>query len=439
MAGQREGDAVKRATAAVAMVFGALLCAGCDRVGAGDTTTLRFWAMGREGEVVEELAREFERANPGVLIDVQQIPWTAAHEKLLTAFVGKSTPDLAQLGNTWISEFVQLNALEPLGQRVSASREVKPASYFPGVWDTNVIDGELYGIPWYVDTRVLFYRKDVLQRAGFDSIPPTWAEWKQAMEAVKRVVGAESYPILLPVNEWVPVTILGLQAGSPLLADDATRGAFRDPAFRRAFEWYLELFRDGLAPPVRDNEIANLYQEFARSSICMYITGPWNMGEFRRRLPEELQDDWATSPLPSPDEHWPGASVAGGSSLVLFRRSDHHDWAWRFVEFLSRPDQQIRFHRLSGDLPARTEAWADSGLANDPRVDAFRVQLGRAVSTPKIPEWEQIASILQERTELAVRGGASIDETLGIIDADVNRILEKRRWMLQRSRGPEKE
>jgi multiple sugar transport system substrate-binding protein len=380
------------------------------------------------------LARAFERENPGVAIEVQQIPWTAAHEKLLTAFVGKSTPDMAQLGNTWVSEFVQLNALEPLTQRVAASTEVPPASYFPGVWDTNVIDGELYGIPWYVDTRVLFYRRDVLQRAGYDSVPATWEKWRQAMEAMKRDLGPERYPIIMPMNEWMPVAILGLQAGSPLLADHATRGAFQDPPFRRAFEWYVDLFKNGLAPPVRDNEIANLYQEFARSSICMYITGPWNMGEFARRLPAELQDAWATAPLPSPDQQWPGASFAGGSSLVLFRRSDHHDLAWRFAEFLSQPEQQIRFHHLSGDLPARIEAWADSGLANDPRVEAFRVQLGRAVPTPKIPEWEQIAALLQERTELAVRGGATIDETLAIIDADVNRILEKRRWMLERAR-----
>ncbi|HET9888384.1 MAG TPA: sugar ABC transporter substrate-binding protein [bacterium] len=419
--------------AAFAILAGWICAAGCGRE-ADKSTTLRFWAMGREGEVVEELAREFEQENPGIAIEVQQIPWTAAHEKLLTAFVGKSTPDLAQLGNTWVSEFVQLNALDPLGARVAASTEVKQASYFPGVWDTNVIDGELYGLPWYVDTRVLFYRRDVLQRAGYDSVPATWDEWKRAMQAMKRELGAERYPILLPMNEWVPVAILGLQAGSPLLADDATRGAFRDPPFRHAFEWYVDLFREGLAPPVRDSEIANLYQEFARSSICMYITGPWNMGEFQRRLPPELQNAWATAPLPSPDAEWPGASVAGGSSLVLFKRSEHHEAAWRFVEFLSRPEQQIHFHHLSGDLPARIEAWSDSGLANDPHVQAFRVQLGRAVPTPKIPEWEQIASLLQERTELAVRGGTSIDETLTIIDTDANKILEKRRWILERAR-----
>ena len=71
--------------------------------------------MGREGEVVAELLPEFHRAHPGIKVEVQQIPWSAAHEKLLTAFVGDATPDIAMLGNTWVPEFVALDALEPLG------------------------------------------------------------------------------------------------------------------------------------------------------------------------------------------------------------------------------------------------------------------------------------------------------------------------------------
>jgi hypothetical protein len=57
------------------------------------TTTVRFWAMGREAEVVSELIHEFEAENPGIKVDVQNIPWTAAHEKLLTAFAADGLPD----------------------------------------------------------------------------------------------------------------------------------------------------------------------------------------------------------------------------------------------------------------------------------------------------------------------------------------------------------
>ena len=79
------------------------------------------WAFGREGEVVAQLLPDFERRNPGLRVDVQQIPWTAAHEKLLTAFVGDAMPDLAPIGNTWVPEFQEVGALEPLDGRAAAS------------------------------------------------------------------------------------------------------------------------------------------------------------------------------------------------------------------------------------------------------------------------------------------------------------------------------
>ncbi len=139
----------------------------------------------------------------------------------------------------------------------------------------------------------------------------------------------------------------------------------------------------------------------------MFVTGPWNLGEFSRRLPPELADAWATAPLPGPDAATPGVSLAGGSSLVIFRRSEHKDAAWRLIEFLSAPAQQERFSALTGDLPARVEAWEDSALA----AVAARARLPRAAharrATPKIPEWEQIAMRVQEQAEFAVRGAVA--------------------------------
>ncbi len=418
-------------------VLTVLLSVGCGCGSDDGRTTLRFWAMGREGEVVRELLPDFERENPGLRVEVQQIPWTAAHEKLLTAHVGEATPDVAQLGNTWLSEFVALDAIAPLDARVAAGEVVDQGDHFPGIWDTNVLDGRLYGVPWYVDTRVLFYRSDLLAAAGHPEPPADWEQWRAAMRDIVAAAGGERrYGILLPLNEWPPTVILGLQAGSPLLDVEGGYGVFAQPAFRRAFDFYLSLFRDGLAPPVSNNEIANLYQEFARGTFAMYITGPWNLGEFQRRLPAELQDAWATAPLPGPEPGVPGVSLAGGSSLVIFKDSPHADAAWKLIEFLSRPQQQARFYELTGDLPAHKTAWEMTGIADDPRARAFRTQLDHVVSTPKLPEWEQIATRVYERSETAVRGAATPQEALEALDRDVARMLEKRRWLAQRERRP---
>jgi multiple sugar transport system substrate-binding protein len=390
--------------------------------------TVSFWAMGREGEVVTELLPEFERTHPGVKVVVQQLPWTAAHEKLLTAFAGDATPDVAQLGNTWIPEMSALGALEPLGPRIAASSVVTQSDYFPGIWDTNVIDGAVFGVPWYVDTRLLFYRKDLLSQAGFNAPPKTWDEWRKMLAAIKAKVGAERYAVLLPVNEFEPLLVLGLQQGAPLLREGGRWGNFRSADFRKALGFYREMFERGWAPAMTNNQIANLYTEFGRGYFSFYISGPWNIGEFKRKLPPEQQGSWMTAPMPGPDG--PGASTAGGSSLAVFKASKHKAQAWALVEYLSSPAVQQRFHALTGDLPPRRSVWATPALANDVYAQAFREQLERAKPSPKVPEWERIANEMQLLAAQVVYGKLTVDQATTELDSRVDAFLEKRRWML---------
>ena len=137
-----------------------------------------------------------------------------------------------------------------------------------------------------------------------------------------------------------------------------------------------------------------------------------------------------TAPLPGPNG--PGASRAGGSSLVVFRASRHQDAAWRLVEFLSQPAVQRRFHALTGDLPPRRTTWEDPGLAADVHARAFREQLERVRPAPQVPEWERIASAMRVVAERAVRGGLAVEAAARELDARADRILEKRRWLLAR-------
>ena len=418
-----------RALAALVFAVGLLALGGCGHR-ADDITVVRFWAMGREGEVVASLLPEFERAHPGIRVRVQQLPWTAAHEKLLTAFAGDATPDICQLGNTWIPEFVALGALEPLDVRVAASA-VDARDFFTGIWDTNRVAGRVYGVPWYVDTRLLFYRRDLLERAGVAGPPGSWTEWTRALAALKAHAEPDRYGILLPMNEFEPLLALALQQDDPLLRDDGRYGNFSSPGFRRALGMYTDMFRQGFAPPITASQMSNVWTEFGRGTFAFYISGPWNIGELDRRLPPALQPAWSTAPLPGPSG--PGASTAGGSSLVLFRASHAKDAAWKLIEYLARPDIEVRFHALTGDLPPRRTAWDDPGIASDTRARAFRDQLERVKPAPKVPEWERIADEMRIVAERAVRGQWTIDEAVRELDARADRILEKRRWMLARS------
>jgi multiple sugar transport system substrate-binding protein len=407
---------------------------GCSPASAGNKTTLRIWAMGREGEVLSQLIPGFEKEHPDIHVEVQQIPWTAAHEKLLTAYVGESTPDIAMLGNTWVPEFVALNSLAPLDSFATQSKEIRRDDFFPGIWKTNVVNGKTYGIPWYVDTRLIFYRTDLLAKAGYRTFPTTWADWTTALKKMKSQMSARQFPMLMPTNEWPQPVDFALEAGSPILRDGGRYGAFEQPAFRKGFDYYIGFYRQGLASPVSTSQVSNLYQEFERGNIAMFISGPWYIGELKNRLDSSVQNKWSTAAMPG--INGPGVSMAGGSSLSLFAASQHKAEAWKLMEYLSRPPLEVEFYKLTGDLPPRISAWRDTALANNKYALAFRAQLEHVMPLPQVPEWEEIATTIFEHGEQAIRKAKTVDQMLASLDQDVNAMLEKRRYLLAQSKKP---
>ncbi len=392
---------------------------------------LTFWAMGAEGEYIQQLLPRFKAEHPDMNVKIQAIPWTAAHEKLLTAYAGQSTPDVCQLGNTWIPEFQAIEALLPLDSLLAQSTTIHDTAYFNGIWQTNVIGKSVYGIPWYVDTRLLFYRTDILKSVGYVQPPSTWEEWRDVSLKIHHLSEAErqKYAVFFSMiyNDWQVPAILILQNNGRLLKENDCYGAFDEPATIEALRYYLSFFQDGLA--VRSmTEVSNLYQGFSDGVFSMMITGPWNINEMRKRF-TEMTGRWSTAPMPMKQN---GSSIAGGASLVIFKNTKNVAAAWKLVEFLSRSDIQIEFFRLTRDLPAVRTAWQSEELLNDREIRAFYTQLESVLPTPKIAEWEQVAVKIQEHLEKAIFGKVELTEMVAHLNTEVNQILEKRRWMLER-------
>ena len=400
--------------------------AACGRTDAAGT--LRFWAMGNEAAHVPALLPAFERAS-GAAVRIQALPWTAAHEKLLTGFAGDSLPDVSQIGNSWLAELAAIGAIEPL----PAAQAALVTDQFPAVLDTNRIGGQVYGVPWYVDTRLQFYRTDVLARAGYDVPPETWEAWKAMLHAVKRQAGVGDFAVLLPINEFEQLLTFALQQPEPLLRDNGARGNFRSVGFRAALAFYKSLFDEKLAPLASATQISNVWNEFAKGFFSVYLSGPWTVGDMKSRLPAEFQSRWATASMPGPSG--PGASAPGGSSLVVFKGARDPAAAWGLVRYLSDPVVQARFNAISGDLPARPSAWVSAGLREDRLMAPFGQQLERAKAVPKVPEWERIVSEMQVVAERCVRGQFTVDQAAAEIDTRADRLLEKRRWMLEQGRA----
>lgn len=411
------------------------LAAGCSSV-KDARKVVTFWAMGSEGENVGRLINEFEAENPGILVDLQVIPWGSAHDKLLTAYAGDATPDVCQLGNTWIPELQAMEALCPLDSLISTSSVINSNNYFSGIWETNCVNGKVYGIPWYVETRALFYRKDLLNAAGMNHPPRNWDELLRAAkllsEYTSKISGKRSYGIYLPVNpglEWVEI-FFAWQNGGSILKDDDCYSNVTSPEDIEAFKYYLKFFQLGYAPK-EANATTNLYQAFGTGYVGMFISGPWNINELRNRI-GYLNGGWSVAPLPLNKNR---DSNAGGSSLVIFLKSRVKRESWKLIEFLSRPEIQRKFYHATSDLPAVKSAWylkssgIDSSLLDNPMISAFYTQLESSRPFPRIPEWEQVTDKMGQWIETAVFEKNSLQKAVRGMDRDINKVLEKRRWI----------
>ena len=176
-------------TAALALVVaacGASDGGGSEPIKAGKASgTINVWAWGNEGEVLGEMTKQFEAANPGTKVNVTAVPVDAAHDKILTSVAGNQAPDVAMVGTTWMGELARTQTLD------EAPASIDQSQFFKGAADTVKVDGKTYGVPWYVETRLLYYRTDIAKKAGVTEAPKTWDELKTAARAMQEKGGAK--------------------------------------------------------------------------------------------------------------------------------------------------------------------------------------------------------------------------------------------------------
>jgi len=396
--------------------------------------SITVWAMGAEGMRIAEIARRFEQANPGVRVITQAIPWEAAHEKLITSVVGEIPPDVSQLGTTWMAEFQAMGALAPLDEFICQSQIISGDKFFPGSWETNLVNGIVYGIPWYVDTRVIFYRKDLLKEAGFDHPPRTWEELERmGKKLIKDRDGdgkVDQYGMALPVKDWNILSMFIWENGGNIITPDNSKPDVESEATREAFEFYLRLFQEKIVPTTEAVDV-DLFHAFRTGFYPIFISGPWMIELTRNELGKEYEGRWDVAMMPR--KKFP-TSFVGGCNLVIFRDSKHKDIAWKFIEFMSQPEIQVEWYKMTTDLPAVKSAWQDRFFRDKPMLRVFGEQLNYTKSPPNIPEWEQIADAMQRRMEELILGKMNMSQALGKLSLDINEILRKKERMVSKGR-----
>jgi multiple sugar transport system substrate-binding protein len=380
-------------------------CGGDDDEPAGDATagkasgSITVWAPGVEGEKLPGLARDFEKANPGVKVKVTPIAIDQAHDKILTSIAGNQAPDVSWVGSTWMGEFAKTGALD------EAPSSIDQEQFFQGARDAVNVEDKVYGVPWHVETRVLFYRTDIAKKAGITKPPETWDELKETARAMKEKGGAK-YGINLSTNNWQEYLPFIWQNGGEVAEGD--QYTLDSPEVVEATEFYQSFFEEGLAPPQTPQGF-DVTPAFVRGTHPMFFSGPWHMGLVDEAGGKGFDKKWDIAKMPAKET---GTSWVGGGELVVFKQSKNRETAWKFVEYLTQPEVQAKFYELSADLPANQQAWELPQLSEDPKVQVFGEQLEDAKTAPPFPKWEQFATELNAKLDQAFTSGQAPAEAV---------------------------
>ena len=377
--------------------------------------------MGTTGENAPILLPPFTRVT-GIDVDLQAVPWTGAHEKLLTGFAGGSLPDVMMLNTGWLSELDLLGALAPPPAALLTDQ-------LPGALAAVTIAGHPRAVPWTADSWVQFYRRDLISDVGYAAPPLEWAEWTRMAQAICRR-HSDRFATLHLLDWPEPLFAYAAQTGEPLLRDRAGRGNFRSPGFRAALAFYKQVFDLKLSPRVTGAEAGDTYIGLRRGWYAILPSDAVFLGDARRPEHGITRGSWGAAATPGPSGA--GAAMARGTCLAVNRAARDPAAAWRLVAFLAGADLQRRMFGITGDLPTRKRAWAM--LSPDPVTDLFATQIANSVAPPAVPEWERITGEVQRVAEAMVRGNLGVDAAATEMDVRVDAILAKRRWLLDRGR-----
>ncbi|WP_329013024.1 sugar ABC transporter substrate-binding protein [Streptomyces sp. NBC_00690] len=387
---------------ALATTFGISACgsSGGSGVAADEKQTLTVWAMGTEGEKLGEVASAYKKVNPNVTVKVTPIGWDVAHQKLVSAAAAGNLPDVTQMGSTFMGEFAELGVLEPVD-----TKEFKKDDFFPAAWEGNVVDGEVYGVPWYVDTRVLYYRTDLAQKAGVTKAPANWAELAKLASVYQSKAGSKWGISLQPYNldvwqNWLPFFY---SAGGELIKDG--KPALDSEAAVTSLKEYATYFEKGLAKKSVQPGY-DVIKDFGNDSVPMFLSGPWQTTNIAENQPQ-LKGKWAAAPMPAGTS---STSFAGGSSLVISKDSKHKAAAGEFIKHLTSAKGQADWYERTTDLPAHQGAWSEGKLASDPNLKVFRTQMENAKAIPALAKWAEIGAKIDEAIESVTQGKASPEE-----------------------------
>jgi len=374
----------------------------------GELVFWQFWPA----EVVNPLLERFEREHPGLRVRMEQLTWQSGQEKITAAAAAGNAPDLCEVGSTWMPRLLEGRKLADWTAGVA---DLRPA--LRG-WELCSVGDSIYGIPWVLGTRALFYNKTLFARAGLDSTrpPETWDELERAAAAIQRLGGGvHGYGVQVGERYVLSKKFLPFVWGNGgrILSDDGTRVEFDSPATRQALEFYLGLLKVGMS-----GQQDALDREFKEGRLGLEISGAWLFKQIPNDSPG-LRYGVALVPRPAPDRGT-HASWAGGEVLVSFAASKRRAESLELARFLAREDNAAALAASAKSVqPAAVGADTAAYYRERPAEQVVVRQFETAHFTPNHPSWGDMEAAIEDQVEEALYGRKSAAQAV----ADAQRRL----------------
>lgn len=381
------------------MLLAAVLCtaghpAAARTAAKRPTTTLNIWIMpngqGTTPDGFSKVVAPFEAANPGIKVKATVLPWPVALSKIESALEGGPAPDITQLGTTWVA------AMASTGHLLDLTGKYDERLFPAAVLATTEIEnseanrGRRFAMPWMVDTRALYYNKEICAKAGVDPQKDfaTWASFKAALQKIKATDfgGKTIDPLGIPMLSWDIIHSLSFWiwgAGGGFVARHPGESGIDSPGTLAGIEFYIDLYRSGLVSERVDRGHGRAADLLREGKLATTITQP---------IPSLSEDRFGVVGVPAGSKG--RFTFLGGSALAVLKSSKHHEAAIALLRFLSSEEAQVRYSTVTGMLPAAAAQYDELLLQLDPIRAAFVQQMQHGKAYPSIAVWGSIEGVL---------------------------------------------
>ncbi len=402
------------------------LFGGSARSAQAAPTTLLVWTAGSEDDALVMLAAaNLWTARTGNQVKIESVSWDDLHAKILAAVTSGQGPDMITGGLSYGIEFGGIGGMVDLSHKYPKEVKAMQAASNPGIWASIAArNGSIYGVPYDLTTYLLYYRPDLLQKAGIKSVPASWSQLTAAIAAVRKAnKGKGGFALDWGNTQWLGYASFLYQAGGDFYSADCKKVTINSSRGLQALRFYASLYRDygvptDTAPDLEGGLVSGLYP--------LGMTGDWLQNLLKANHPE-IQGKWKVAPLPAgpTGKH---TSLIGGRIIGVMSYSKSVDTAFDFIKYLYSEEgvraEIVQSKRTNATFLPSQVAYQSLISTDVSVIQAFKAQLADAKGPPSCVGWEAASKQVQQRLNSVIFDGADPKAALDAAATDMTILLK---------------